>query len=1452
MSRSSGGYQHSRESRPSNGGTSASHVSVSSVTRAAPVDDIVSRYVLSSTLPSERTVRVQRSSTPPTRSTNAVLNSTGLVYSPTTNRYTDVRRSDQQLTDMRQRMEKANRTAEDVAHVGKELERSRSLLSELEVENTDLRSKVRSLSILVEEKERGIREVETSLRTARQSLAETEELRVQDMTTLRHQIKVLQQENSELATRCDNLRSSITNRGGELTYSRDELRKKLEQLELQLDTSRNTNFRLNHQLEEKEHLLDELHRLQSEIPRLESEAKESMVKLQDTQKMIQQKEDERIFAQERHMRQLRDLSEQLIAWKRESSRQSDQGFEHHQLQSETSSRTAQKDQEILSELSSSVRTSVDELRRRQLEVERLQLDIDRLRDENRILRETASSKDFLHSESTLLKSQVKQLEENINLLQQLNADLKSQLSKRESVAAAESSSHLEQVEQLRKELASAKGEVATLDSLKKENNKLRKEVTKGGSSTSERVNELRAEKTVLEQEVTELREKLIGMTANAIQVERIYAEQIDDLQKEVTQLKQKEADCRTNHLNPEREQHLRTRTDEIEVENETLRQKLDANIKLQEELASERRKELIKREQQDQLQQQLNSLSFGKHSASASASNPNIPSGGASSSPNPLARSSSNRERAVPQTAADIYMQRMQRAGAPLPPPPSAAPPVSRQNTEELNRPASPMHRMTVATFGTRTSAAAPDIIPSTSSFFGPRHISFTHGGSSGNNSPREFDVTQTFPADKKVSAHSVAAAAQQQQQQQGILQALEPKLPIAYTEEGVGSIRFGTVSQLFFAAAESGSGTVAMKVEGRGRNSGNGNDSVIEWHETTWQDYYVKAAQFAKALISHRCESNAAVMIISHGSAEACTAFCGAILAGCLPVVASPLSPSPHLLRQIEETAAEIIIVDDVELLQRLLSTTRRFPFIKQFVMSEAFTIPVSIRGEYGQMVATFEQFTALCSYVTDTMLQTRIEGQTPESAACISYTPATTGDPKGVLLSHDNLQFAAAALAQAQVLTDHDSVSHLSLASISQTHGLVASIILPMITVASKGMPFVTHFVHYNGDSKLLPLFFRAIRPTFLLASTPIYQDIITCIQAAEHENRSEGDAKLHAWAKNVSREASFQRQRDIVNRIPSAAVKGAHLAASMNDKIKAALGLDRVVQTICAGGPVPMPTLERFASAGFDLLQVYSSTETTGLAAASAEACFQFGTCGFPLPCTEWKLDTSIKPNDRNGFREGELLIRGRHVMLGYLTSVSGSANGPNNEGWWRSGDLARIDNDTGLLSIVGRLRDQVVVYPAGSGSPSDKISPQRVEQEIMRICPALSHVVVYGDQRKFLVALMTLKARKNIATGTFTDDLAGEALDINPEVLTVTTARRDDKWLKHIAGVIAQCNSIADSSAMKVKRFCILPSDFTIVGGELTSASRIRRTAVLQKYSTLVEKLYADDGSATPRK
>lgn len=1434
---------------------SASRVAVSSATLqrgAAPasVNDIVSRYVLNATLPSERAAKgVPRSSTPPARTglTSSFVNSSGLVYSPATSRLqernSDIRRSEQHLSDLRAKMERAGRHAEDVAATVKDLERSKTILSDLENENLQLRTRVRTLSLIVEEKEQSLKEMENALRNARSSLAETEELRVQDMTNLRRQIGVLQNENNELASRCDNLRVSITNRDSDTSISREELRVRLNQLETQLETSRNTNFRLSHQLEEREHQMEELHKLQAEIPRLETQAKDTMQKLQDTQKLVQTKEEERLALQDQHLRQLRDLAEQLDSWKREMNRLSERGFEHQKMHNDNASRATMQDRQLLAEISDSVRSGIDEMRRRQAEVERLQIDIHRLQDENRLLRETAAGKDFMLNEANMLKAQVRQLQENVSLLQQLNAELKGQIEKKEAVAEVEASAHLAEVEHLKKELGSAKSEISALDSIKKENAKLRKEIHRGPKT--EKVEELSAEKSVLEHEVTELREKLIGMTANAIQVERIYAEQLDDLQKEVAQLRLKEAECRTNHLNPEREAQLQSRTLEIEAENEMLRQRMEANLRLQNELDAEKRKETIKREQQLQLQAQLGSLNFAKPDPAAGPAKPqNLP-----RAPNFTAG---------PQqvSAADMYVQRLHRAGGPFSatsPAPSAAPqrpsPLaslqnSPNNTEEVNpAKSSPLHRMT----SSLDARGQPASLPSATSFSRQAVLSSVPSMTAG--SPNQFDRTVTYPSFVQPTAGSndnfrpVAAGNKNTQ-----------AATIRYTSDGVGSIQFGTMSQLFLAATEGGGNTVAIKTEdARHRNEDPRRSSQItamEWCELTWQAYYVKAAQFAKALVSHRCEANATVLIISSGSAEASIAFMGSVLAGCLPSPAATASPIATLVRQIEETAAEIIVLDDVPLLQRLLSATRRVSSIKQFVLFDS-QVPQVVKSEFGQMVATFDQFLALCAYVTDTVLQTRIDGQSVDQPACIVYTSGTTGDPRGVLLSHDNLQFAAAAFAQSMVLTDGDSVSHLSLVNFAEAHGVVVDVVLPMITLASKGMPFVTHFVKYNGDPLHLPQFFRSIRPTFFFASPSVYQDVLTCIRASEGGSKNDSDTKLQQWAKTISREASFQRQRDVLSRLPSGPIKGAHLAASLNDKIKSSVGLDRVVQTICAGGPVTMPLLEAFASFGFDLLQLYVSAETTGVATASAEACFQFGTCGFPLPSTELHIDASSKASDRSAFREGELVVRGRHVMIGYLTH-NGGYRGPDAEGWLRTGDLGRMDSESGLLTLVGRIKDQVILYPSGLPmSATDRVSPQRVELEILRICAALSHVVVFGDQRKFLVALMTLKSKRNPLTGTFTDDLCGEALEVNPEVLTVTTARRDDKWLKCIAGVIAQCNSVVENQFLKVKRFCILPTDFSVIGGELTVSNKVKRAAVATKYSALIDKLYAEE-TGTPRK
>jgi long-subunit acyl-CoA synthetase (AMP-forming) len=202
-----------------------------------------------------------------------------------------------------------------------------------------------------------------------------------------------------------------------------------------------------------------------------------------------------------------------------------------------------------------------------------------------------------------------------------------------------------------------------------------------------------------------------------------------------------------------------------------------------------------------------------------------------------------------------------------------------------------------------------------------------------------------------------------------------------------------------------------------------------------------------------------------------------------------------------------------------------------------------------------------------------------------------------------------------------------------------------------------------------------------------------------------------------------------------------------------------------------------------------------------------------------------------------------------MLGYV----GSGEGVDIDGWFHTGDICRVDPESQLLYVVSRAGDAIMT------NSGDRVYPAVLEAAIYRRCSAISRAVVVGEHRNFLVALMTLKSARNPETGAFTDDLVGGAEEVNPDVATVTSARRDEKWLKMIANVIAQCNAQAPNAAHKIYRFCILPTDFSVVGGELTPTEHIKRASVLAKYAALIDKLYQPPvkseptaAASTPRK
>jgi len=244
---------------------------------------------------------------------------------------------------------------------------------------------------------------------------------------------------------------------------------------------------------------------------------------------------------------------------------------------------------------------------------------------------------------------------------------------------------------------------------------------------------------------------------------------------------------------------------------------------------------------------------------------------------------------------------------------------------------------------------------------------------------------------------------------------------------------------------------------------------------------------------------------------------------------------------------------------------------------------------------------------------------------------------------------------------------------------------------------------------------------------------------------------------------------------------------------------------------GAPLAPEIIEFFDALGIRILEGYGLTEcTTGATANSAER-FRFGTVGCALPDVELRLAA-----------DGELLIRSPTIFAGYFKDPEATAAVLDDGGWLRSGDIAEIDDD-GFVTITDRKKD--IIVTAGGKN----IAPQNLENDL-KTSRYVSQALVVGDRRPYPAALITLDPAELASWA------AGHGVDGDPEALA-----RDERVNELVQEVVDDVNR--DRSRFEqLKRFTVLPHDFTIEGGELTPTLKVRRRVVLERYADEVEQLY----------
>ena len=434
---------------------------------------------------------------------------------------------------------------------------------------------------------------------------------------------------------------------------------------------------------------------------------------------------------------------------------------------------------------------------------------------------------------------------------------------------------------------------------------------------------------------------------------------------------------------------------------------------------------------------------------------------------------------------------------------------------------------------------------------------------------------------------------------------------------------------------------------------------------------------------------------------------------------------------------------------------------------------------------------------HISDEEIERRRNSLSPSSLATLIYTSGTTGRPKGVQLTHSNFLSECGNVVNAAAdLFLKPGGSTLLFLPIAHVFGRMVE-----IGAIHAGL----HLAHCSDPVGRLQTDLASFQPTFVLAVPRIFEKIYN---GAEAKAIAAGKGKIFKKAAEVA--VAYSQAKDGRGPSPLLRLKHALFDKLVYVKIRAAMG--GTVEAAISGGAPLGPRLGHFyRGIGVTILEGYGLTETTAGATLNLTADIRIGSVGRPIP------GNSVKIAD-----DGEVLIKGPIVMRGYWQNDS--ANQEVFDGsWFKSGDLGRLDDD-GFLYITGRKKELIVTAGGKNVAPA-------VLEDRLRAHPLVSQCMVVGDNQPFIAALITVDQEM----------LKGWVAANNKSGATIETLVNDPDLIAVIQTAVDDANK-AVSKAESIRKFAILPTDFTIAGGQLTAKLSIKRHVIAQEFASVISGLY----------
>ncbi|PWB40094.1 MAG: long-chain fatty acid--CoA ligase [Rhodocyclales bacterium] len=599
------------------------------------------------------------------------------------------------------------------------------------------------------------------------------------------------------------------------------------------------------------------------------------------------------------------------------------------------------------------------------------------------------------------------------------------------------------------------------------------------------------------------------------------------------------------------------------------------------------------------------------------------------------------------------------------------------------------------------------------------------------------------------------------------------------------------TIPRLFWNAAEKRADKVIFRQKSFGL-----------WQTLTWRELAGIVREIGMGLIELGFEPGETVSILGNTRQEWLFCDLGALCAGGVSSGIYPTDSATQVQYLSEDSRSVYLFVEDEEQLDKALEAREQLPLLRKIVVWDM----EGLRGLDDPQVISLERLReigreriARLGAAADAEWRARIDSRRPGDLAILIYTSGTTGKPKGAMLSHHNVVYSIHGFNL--IIAQNESDEHMCFLPLCHVAERMAGAYFSLYTGA------VLNFVE---NPETIPENVREIQPTVFLAVPRIWEKFYSGVMIGLAE--ATGLEKLaYKWAIGVGMKmvARYEAGQPI-----GAGLKALHWLGRflVLNNVRKLIGIHRCRFLITGAAPISPDLVRWYMALGIPMLEVWGMTETGGGATCTPVSRIKPGMIGIANAYCEVKVADN-----------GELLVRGDNIFMGYLNQPEKTAETIDAEGWLHSGDVGYADAD-GFFKISDRLKD--IIITAGGKN----ITPSEIENQL-KFSPYITDAVVIGDKRPYLVCLIMIDQ----------ENVEKFAQDHDIPFSNYASLCRAPEILRLIEGELARVNK-EFARVEQVKKFRLIEQKLGAEDEELTPTMKLKRKFVNQKYADLIESMY----------